>query len=55
MELEAVLIAFANTSQYGNNFRIAPKANIKDGMLDFVIVKDLPRWKIPLFFLFSPI
>lgn len=48
-ELEAVLISFANASQYGNNFRIAPKANIKDGKLDFVIVKDIPRWKIPLF------
>lgn len=47
--LEAVLISFANASQYGNNFKIAPKANIKDGKLDFVIVKDIPRWKIPLF------
>lgn len=48
-KLEAVLISFANASQYGNNFQIAPKANIKDGKIDFVIIKDIPRWKIPLF------
>ena len=45
--LKAILISFANASQYGNNFKISPHSNIEDGMLDFVILKDIPKWKIP--------
>ena len=51
-KLNAILISFANASQYGNNFKISPKSNIEDGLLDFVIVKDLPKWEIP-FLLFK--
>ena len=47
-KLNAILISFANASQYGNNFKISPNSNIEDGLLDFVIIKDLPKWKIPL-------
>ena len=46
-KIKANLIAFANTSQYGNNFVIAPNANPSDGLIDFVIIMDLPKWKIP--------
>ena len=46
-EVKANLIAFANASQYGNDFCIAPKANASDGLIDFVIVKEMPKWKIP--------
>ena len=46
-KVKANLIALANASQYGNNFCIAPKANAYDGLIDFVIVKELPKWKIP--------
>tara|TARA_B100000674_G_scaffold98096_1_gene70903 strand:- start:1059 stop:1934 length:876 start_codon:yes stop_codon:yes gene_type:complete len=51
-KLNAILISFANASQYGNNFKISPNSNIEDGLLDFVIVKDLPKWEIP-FLLFK--
>jgi diacylglycerol kinase (ATP) len=35
----ALVVAVANTSQYGNNARIAPRASVRDGMLDVVIVR----------------
>ena len=40
------MISFANASQYGNDVKISPSASVKDGMLDFVIVKEFPKWKI---------
>jgi YegS/Rv2252/BmrU family lipid kinase len=46
-QVNAILISFANASQYGNNFQISPHAKTDDGLIDFVIVKDFPRWKIP--------
>ena len=46
-DVKANLIAFANASQYGNDFCIAPKANSSDGLINFVIVKEMPKWKIP--------
>lgn len=39
---DAYLISFANGSQWGNNASIAPLADIKDGVLDIVIVKKFP-------------
>ena len=50
-EITAYMISFANASQYGNDARISPMANIQDGLIDFVIVKDFPKWRIPLFIL----
>ena len=47
----AYMISFANASQYGNDFRISPMADMQDDLLDFVIVKDFPKWKIPFFLL----
>jgi diacylglycerol kinase (ATP) len=35
---EAFFISIANSNQFGNNFTIAPKASISDGLLDIVIV-----------------
>lgn len=35
---EALIVAVANGSQYGNNARIAPLASVRDGVLDLVIV-----------------
>lgn len=49
--INALLISFANTKQYGNNFQISPNAKIDDGLIDFVIVRDFPRWKVPQFLL----
>ena len=50
-KITAYMISFANASQYGNDARISPMANIQDGLIDFVIVKDFPKWRIPLFLL----
>ena len=40
-EKEALVIAFANTKQYGNGAIIAPEADPKDGYLDICIVEPL--------------
>lgn len=50
-EVKAYLIAFANSSQYGNDFKISPYASTSDGLIDFVIIKNFPKWKIPFFLL----
>ena len=50
-EVTAYMISFANASQYGNDARISPMANIQDELIDFVIVKAFPKWKIPFFLL----
>ena len=36
---EAYFVSIANSNQFGNNFTIAPQANLSDGLLDIVIVK----------------
>jgi diacylglycerol kinase (ATP) len=41
------LMAIANTSQYGNNAVIAPKAQPDDGLLDIVCVKKFGLWQFP--------
>ena len=50
-KVKAYFIAFANTSQYGNKMYISPKASINDGLIDVVIVKEFPKWRILLFLL----
>jgi YegS/Rv2252/BmrU family lipid kinase len=37
-DTEAYFISIANSNQFGNNFTIAPKASLSDGLLDIVIV-----------------
>lgn len=37
-ETEAYFMSIANSNQFGNNFTIAPKASLSDGLLDIVIV-----------------
>ena len=41
---DAFLIAFANSSQYGNNAYISPRAKISDGLLDVVIIKKFSKY-----------
>jgi len=36
-----MLIAVANSDQYGNNARIAPGARVDDGRLDLVVIKPV--------------
>jgi YegS/Rv2252/BmrU family lipid kinase len=35
------IVAFANSSQYGNNFRIAPYASVSDGLFDLTLIKKV--------------
>jgi diacylglycerol kinase (ATP) len=44
----AFLIAAANAGQYGNDFFIAPEANIQDGKLQLVILKPFSVLSTPL-------
>ncbi|MFN2457753.1 MAG: diacylglycerol kinase family protein [Chitinophagaceae bacterium] len=37
-ELDAFFVSIANGNQFGNNFTIAPRASLTDGLLDIVIV-----------------
>ena len=50
-EIDALLIAAANGSQYGNHLKISPKSKTDNGYLDYIIVEDMPKWNI-LYFLF---
>lgn len=36
------VLAFANASQYGNNAYIAPRADLRDGLLDVCLIDALP-------------
>lgn len=45
---KALLICFANSNQYGNEFRIAPKAKINDGLIDVCIINKIPIWVLPI-------
>jgi diacylglycerol kinase (ATP) len=45
-DTRVVLIAFANSRQYGNNACIAPKARLDDGRIDVVVVVAQPLWRI---------
>jgi YegS/Rv2252/BmrU family lipid kinase len=51
----ALLVSFANSSQFGNNTSIDPAASVSDGFIDVCIVKKIPFWKTfflaPLLFL----
>jgi YegS/Rv2252/BmrU family lipid kinase len=40
--LRALLIAFANGREFGNGIRIAPQAQLDDGLLDATIVEERP-------------
>lgn len=43
---DAYFICIANSNQFGNNFRIAPKASLSDGLLDIIVVKKMNKPKI---------
>lgn len=45
----AFVVAVANSSQYGNNARIAPLASLQDGLLDLVTVENVSMFSaLPL-------
>lgn len=41
-QIKAFLITCANAGQYGNNFWIAPKASMQDGLMDVSIIEPFP-------------
>jgi len=45
---EAYFISIANGNQFGNNFTIAPRASLSDGLLDIVIAKRTNRLRFLL-------
>lgn len=45
--VDAYFISVANSNQFGNNFTIAPKASLTDGLLDIVIVQKMSKMKLP--------
>ena len=42
---EAFMLSFANSSQYGNNAHVSPKASVQDGLLDVCIIKPFPLYR----------
>lgn len=47
MKHKAFLITCANASQYGNNFYIAPKASLCDGLMDVIIMEPFTMLDAP--------
>ncbi len=45
---EAYFISIANSNQFGNNFTIAPKAMLSDGLLDVVVVQKMNKLQVLL-------
>jgi len=46
IKAEAFFISIANSNQFGNNFTIAPKASLSDGLLDIVIVNKMSKARL---------
>jgi diacylglycerol kinase (ATP) len=44
---EAWFISIANSNQFGNNFTIAPRASLSDGLLDVVLVRKMNKARLP--------
>lgn len=44
---DAFFISVANSNQFGNNFTIAPQADLQDGLLDVVIVQKMNKARLP--------
>ena len=49
---KAFIIAIANSSQYGNNVKIAPSASVQDGLLHLSIIKKVPLYRLDFIFSF---
>lgn len=45
LEQEVFLLALANAAQWGYGVRIAPEANVSDGLLDITMVARFPKWR----------
>ena len=47
---QALMVSLANSSQFGNNVLVSPRASVRDGYLDVCILHPFPKWKIPVLF-----
>ena len=45
IEGKFLTIAVANGTMYGCNFTIAPKAELRDGLFDLIMIKHAPKWR----------
>jgi len=41
------MLSIANSSQYGNNAHISPRASVQDGLLDVCVIRKFPLWRFP--------
>jgi diacylglycerol kinase (ATP) len=48
LKRKALLVSFANGSQYGNNAVIAPLADLSDGKIEVCILRDFRLWNVPI-------
>jgi diacylglycerol kinase (ATP) len=46
-EREAFMLSFANSSQYGNNAHVSPRASVQDGLLDVCVIRPFPLYRFP--------
>ena len=46
LEQEVLLVSTANTRNYGGDLRVAPDADLGDGLFDVVVVNAVPRWAV---------
>ena len=44
-KVEAFMFCIANTSEFGNRFKISPQSSVRDGMLELILVRPFPKWK----------
>jgi len=47
---KAFIIAIANSSQYGNNARIAPTASVRDELLHLNVVRKIPVYRVDVMY-----
>jgi diacylglycerol kinase family enzyme len=52
MRKRAFVIAIANSSQYGNNAKIAPTASVRDQLLNISILKKMPPYRLDFIYSF---
>jgi diacylglycerol kinase (ATP) len=43
----ALIVSFAKSTQYGNNYYIAPQAKMNDGLMHLIFLKEPPFYAIP--------
>jgi len=46
---KAFIVSIANSSQWGNNVHVSPRASVQDGLLDVCIIRQFPVWRLPEF------